>query len=274
MKNLKYYLILVVGLILIVPTKGQTTEIPPLAFKSFKIGNLQSSKIANQGKFYLGISYRTSSLNDSTTSIFDWNNSSTQLSLLYGIWDRIQLGISAETYRQTYGASAKIGFLQQNDAFPLDITGFTAIQMDAELSPERYPLMKFFDRLSYTSQIIVAHHFSNGLSIEAVPTFIRQNLVLEPFQQHNQIVIGFGGSLKVSKRLSLNVDYVHNLSRAATSIYQDPFTLTLDMKFDQYDIQLLFSNADAINEASVISNAKGSWADLDIFFGLNVLRQF
>ena len=93
-------------------------------------------------------------------------------------------------------------------------------------------------------------------------------MVLEPIQDHNQWALGIGGRLKLSKRMSINMDYVYNMSRTENSIYKDPLTIGLDIETGGHIFQLLFSNAQSTNEVGFISNAEGDWSDGDVFFGL------
>jgi len=156
----------------------------------------------------------------------------------------------------------------------VNVVGYTTINVNTELTTERYPHMLFEDRLSYASQVLISKRWSNKLSLELAPTYVRQNLVLEKFQDHNQYALGFGGRLKLNTRLSLNVDYVYNFSRASESVYKDPLTIGLDLETGGHVFQLLFSNAQSTNEPGFISNAEGDWSTGDIFFGFNIVRVF
>ena len=134
--------------------------------------------------------------------------------------------------------------------------------------------MLFFDRLSYGTQLLISRRFTNKFSVEIAPTYVRQNLVLEPFQKHNQVALGAGFRYKFGKRVSLNLDYVYNFSRAQESVYNNPLSVGFDIETGGHVFQLLFSNAQSTNEPGFISNAEGSWSTADFFFGFNVVRVF
>ena len=151
---------------------------------------------------------------------------------------------------------------------------YGTMNINTDLTKQRYPLLDERDRLSYTSQLLISRRITNALSLELAPTYVRQNLVLESSQQHTQMALGVGGRLKLNKRLSINVDYVYNLDRASNSIYQDPFTIGLDIETGGHVFQLLFTNAQSTNEPGFISTAEGNWAKGDIFFGFNIVRVF
>jgi len=112
------------------------------------------------------------------------------------------------------------------------------------------------------------------LTLQLAPGFIYQNLVWEPEQQHEQYTLGVGGRYKLSRRMSLNIDYVYNFSRYNRSIYKNPLTIGVDIDTGGHVFQLLFTNAQSSNEPGFISNAEGDWSKGNIFFGFNIVRVF
>ncbi|UTW66485.1 hypothetical protein KFE94_17830 [bacterium SCSIO 12643] len=244
------------------------------AFKAMKIGNLQSTKVAAKGDWYMYVSHRFGSLKDGISTFFGLDNANTKIQMAYGLFEGVQLSVSRESLRKTYAGALKFRLMSQSDKFPVNVVGYTTINVNTELTTERYPHMLFEDRLSYASQVLISKRFSNKLSLELAPTYVRQNLVLEKFQDHNQYALGFGGRFKLNTRLSLNVDYVYNFSRASESVYKDPLTIGLDLETGGHVFQLLFSNAQSTNEPGFISNAEGDWSTGDIFFGFNIVRVF
>ena len=253
-------------------TKGEAFHYP--AFKAMKIGNLQSTKVADKGDLYLYVSHRFGSLRDGINTFFGFDNANTKIQLVYGIWDGLQLGLSRESLRKTYAVSAKMRFLRQTNAFPINVVAYGTLNVNTDLTKERFPLLDERDRLSYATQLLISRRLTNAFSLELAPSFVRQNLVLESFQSHNQVALGVGGRLKLNKRLSVNLDYVYNFDRAEGSIYQDPFTIGIDIETGGHVFQLLFSNAQSTNEPGFISNAEGNWAKGDVFFGFNIVRVF
>ncbi|WP_292945356.1 DUF5777 family beta-barrel protein [Olleya sp. UBA1516] len=252
-------------------TKEESYEQP--AFKAMKIGNLQSTKVAAKGDMYMYVSHRFGTLKDGLTTFFGFDNANTKIQLVYGIYDGVQIGLARESIRKTYSSHIKAKIIGQSKDFPVNIVGYATANIRTDLRKEQYPLLEFGDRMTYATQLLVSRRFSNHFSFELAPTYVRQNLVLEPFQKHNQIALGAGGRLKVSKRMSVNVDYVYNFSRHKNSIYNNPLTFGLDIETGGHVFQLLFSNAQSTNEPGFISNAEGKWFE-DVFFGFNIVRVF
>ncbi|WP_353778124.1 DUF5777 family beta-barrel protein [Winogradskyella sp. 3972H.M.0a.05] len=243
------------------------------AFKAMKIGNLQSTKVAAKKDFYLYVSHRFGTLDDGLTTFFGFDNANTKIQLVYGILDGVQLGVGRESIRQTYSAHIKARIKSQTQEFPVNLVAYGTANVRTDLREEQFPLLRFADRMSYAAQLLISRRFTNSFSFEIAPTIVRQNLVLEPFQDHNQFALGAGGRIKISKRMSINADYVFNFSRDENSIFNDPFTIGVDIETGGHVFQLLFSNAQSTNEPGFISNAEGKWFK-DVFFGFNIVRVF
>ncbi len=244
------------------------------AFKAMKIGNLQSTKIAAKGDLYMYVSHRFGTLKDGISTFFGFDNANTKIQMVYGVCEAIQIGASRESLRKTYATSAKFKLLSQSEKVLFNVVGYLTANINTELSKDRYPLLKYGDRMSYASQILVSRRINNKISIEVAPTYVRQNLVLEPEQEHNQYLLGMGGRLKLNKRLSFNCDYAYHLNRYKNSIYNNPLTVGIDIETGGHVFQLLFSNAQSTNEPGFMSNAEGNWNKGDVFFGFNIVRVF
>lgn len=244
------------------------------AFKAMKIGNLQSTKVAEKEDLFLYVSHRFGSLSNGISTFFGLDDANTKIQLVYGLLDGIQIGLSRESLRRTYAGSIKLKILEQKSDLPFIISAYSTVNQRTDINKSRFPKLKAADKLSFASQLLIAYKFSNAFSFELAPTYVRQNLVLEPFQKHDQIALGGGGRIKLSKRASLNFEYVKNFSRAEQSVFNDPFAVGIDIETGGHVFQLLFSNAQSTNEPGFISNAEGSLDNSNIFFGFNIVRVF
>ena len=70
-------------------TKAEVFDYP--AFKAMKIGNLQSTKVADKGDLYMYVSHRFGSLRDGINTFFGFDNANTKIQLVYGLWNGLQL---------------------------------------------------------------------------------------------------------------------------------------------------------------------------------------
>ncbi|MGB0871082.1 MAG: DUF5777 family beta-barrel protein [Flavobacteriales bacterium] len=250
----------------------QTFESP--AFKAFKIGNLQSTKVADKGDTYMYVSHRFGSLKKGVNTFYGLDEANTKIQMIYGLFDGFQLGLSRESLRKTYAGSVKWRWMAQGETFPVNVVAYSTVNVNTQLSTKQYPKLRYRDRYSYATQLLISRRITNGISLQLAPSYVRQNLVLESFQKHDQMVLGVGGRFKMSKRTSINIDYAYNFSRHKNSIYKDPLTIGLDIETGGHIFQLLFSNAQSTNEPGFLSNAEGDWSKREIFFGFNIVRVF
>ncbi|MCH2032532.1 MAG: DUF5777 family beta-barrel protein [Tenacibaculum sp.] len=247
------------------------------AFKAMQIGNLQSTKIAEKGDLYLIVAHRFGSIKDGIDEFFGLDQANTKIQLLYSFWDGIQLSLSRDSFEKTYSGTAKISITKQSNRFPVNLVGYASTDINSEIKTANYPELRFSDRMSHSLQLLASRRFSKKLSLQLAPIYVRQNLQDINFtkaRNHNQFLMGIGGRLKVSKRMSINLDYAYNFSKDKNSVYKNPLTLGIDIETGGHVFQLLFSNARGTNDSAFLTKAQGDWSKGDISFGFNVVRVF
>jgi hypothetical protein len=67
----------------------------------------------------------------------------------------------------------------------------------------------FSSRMGYYGQAILGRKFSEGFSLQLMPTVVHRNLVATTEDPNDMFAVGLGSRMKLSKRISLNVDYGH-----------------------------------------------------------------
>ena len=253
----------------------QIFELP--AFKALQIGNLQSTKVVSKGDLYLVVAHRFGYLKNGITDFFGLDQANTKIQLLYGIKKNLQLGVSRDSYQKTYSGTAKYRLLKQSNKLPLNVSLYGSIDVNSQLKKSVYPGLKQLDRFSYTAQILAARRFSEKLSLQIAPIFVRHNLQDLNYtkeQTHNQVLLGTGGRYKLSNRFSVNFDYVYNFTRNKNSLYLNPLTIGVDIETGGHVFQLLFTNSRASNDSSFLTETLGDWSKGQISFRFNIVRVF
>ena len=253
----------------------QIFELP--AFKALQIGNLQSTKVVSKRDLYLVVAHRFGYLKNGITDFFGLDQANTKIQLLYGIKKNLQLGVSRDSYQKTYSGTAKYRLLKQSNKLPLNVSLYGSIDVNSQLKKSVYPGLKQLDRFSYTAQMLAARRFSEKLSLQIAPIFVRHNLQDLNYtkeQTHNQVLLGTGGRYKLSNRFSVNFDYVYNFTRNKNSLYQNPLTIGVDIETGGHVFQLLFTNSRASNDSSFLTETLGDWSKGQISFGFNIVRVF
>ena len=199
--------------------------------------------------------------------------------MIYGIKEGWNVGFSRSSFQKTYDFNTKYRLLRQREGgSPVTIVGFNAFLINGNLDEDFIPDLEFVDRLGYTTQLLVSRKFSERLSLEVAPTFFYDNYLPDTAgdqdQEKGQFSLGVGGRFKISKRLSLNVDYAAHLNRADDSAFENPLSIGVDIETGGHVFQLHFTNAQPSFENGFLGQANGSWSDGIVFFGFNLSRTF
>ena len=260
------------------------------AFKALQVGNLQSTKLVGKKDFYMVVAHRFGSVKDGVKEFYGLDQANTKIQLLYGIGNKFQLGISRDSYEKTYSGTVKIGLIKQSESFPINLVLYNSMDICTLLSKKSYPGLLFFDRFAYTTQLLVSRRFTENLSLEIAPIYVRQNLIdlnytntpipttasplsfiTEPW---NQYLLAIGGRYKFTKWMSVNMDYAYNFSKNRNSLYRNPLTIGVDIETGGHVFQFLFTNSRASSDAIFLTETHGDWSKGDISFGFNIVRVF
>lgn len=241
-------------------------------FKALQIVTLQSTKMPAKKEFYMVVSHRFGSVEDGFKEFFGLDNATTKLGVIYGVTDWLSLSASRHTLLKVYEASAKYSIFRQNDVYPVSLVGYSTIDINSSLDKDDYPNIKFEDRLSYVNQVLISRKFTKDLSLQLVPSYVHKNLYEPTVENANQFSLGAGGRMKLSKRLSLNLEYVYNFDKP--DFYKNPLSVGLDIETGGHVFQLIFTNSQAMTESGYLTNAAGDWGKGDFFFGFNLYRVF
>jgi hypothetical protein len=245
------------------------------SFKSLKIINLESTKLAAKGDFYFIVSHRFDYLKNGFDDFFGLDNANTRLQFLYGVTPWLTVHVSRSGFNKTYEAAGKYSLMhQEQDGFPFEIVGFNGISINTALEKDLLPLIEFEDRLSYVNQLLISRKFNDKLSLQIAPTYFHENYVAFNDQDNSQFALGMGGRYKLTSRWSINMDYAAHLNRASNSPFTNPLSIGVDLETGGHVFQMHFTNALAMHESGFLGNTSGKWSKSEIAFGFNLVRVF
>lgn len=243
------------------------------AFKAQKIVNLESTKLLGKKELYFVVAHRFGSVKGGFEEFFGLDNAVTQIKFIYGLNSKISIG--AGRSEQAYDFSLKYLIApQRENGLPFTFVGFNSLGFNNQMKESNYPKMKFSDRMIYVNQLLISRKFNEKLSLELAPTYFHENFVVDDIQSNGQFALGMGGRYKISKRVSINLDYAPHLNRSSTSLYKNPLSLGVDIETGGHVFQMHFTNSQGIHEAGFLGNTTGDWGKGDIFFGFNLVRVF
>ena len=255
--------------------KSDRTHQVTAAFKGLKIVNFESTKLLYKREFYFVVAHRFGSIKNGLDDFFGLDFANTRLHFLYGISDSFNVSLSRNSFNKTYDASLKYRFTTQNENFPFTIVGYSQTAINTLLE-EALILreVSFGDRVSFTQQALISRKVNDRLSLQLMPTYFYEGYTAYAPQDNSQFALGFGGRYKLSKRLSLNLDYGWHLNRASGSPFVNPLSIGVDIETGGHVFQLHFTNAQPTFESGFLGNATGDWGKGDIYFGFNLSRVF
>lgn len=246
------------------------------AFKSMKLINFESTKIAAKGDLYFVASHR---FNDVTNGIYDWfglDGASVNLRFIYGINDWLSLSVDRSSTRKTYQGNIKYRLLAQTSDIPVSVVGYNGVAYMGLRNNDPTLLKTSAHNISYVNQLLISSKLSKNVSVELMPTHFHQNYVEFDDQDNSQFVLGVGGRYKLSSRVALNLEYGRHLNRSVSSeiIYNNPASIGVDIETGGHVFQLHFTNARFMDEVGYLANAAGDWTKGEFSFGFNMVRVF
>lgn len=247
------------------------------AFKGLQICNIQSTKLPAKNDWYFLVSHRFGDVTNGLENFFGLDAAYTKIGGIYGVTNWLSLGLSRHTYNKTYELGTKVRLLNQIESgFPFTVVFYNTTEVNSALKKEVDPELKFTDRLAFSTQLLISRKFSESFSMELNPVFIHKNLYEPTEENKDQFLIAAGGRLKVSKRISINMDYAARVNKADGSPYNNPLSIGMDIDTGGHIFQMLFSNSQAMNDVAYFANGLGTWdrGQHGIFFGFNMYRVF
>jgi len=258
---------------------SKVTNYATATFKSTHVMNGQSIESMPPGQLDVRISHRFGTLNTGGYNFFGLDQSNIHLSLEYGIFNWLMVGVGRGSLEKTFDGFAKFSVFRQSTGareMPVSVSVFSSIALKTLKWTDPIRTNYFSSRLSYVWQVLVARKFNQALSFQLTPTYIHRNLVATELDPNDLYSIGAGGRLKLTKRISLNAEYYYMINpknNFSQQVY-NPLTVGVDIETGGHVFQLFFTNSLGTIEKQFIGETTGQWKKGDIHFGFNISRVF
>lgn len=254
-----------------------TTEYTTASFKTSRVINLHSLENTASGVLDIKISHRFGMLNRGVYDLFGLDAATIRIGADLGITETLAIGFGRSTYEKTYDGFLKYKFLRQSTGkknMPLTAALFasTAIQTLKWQDPDRENY--FSSRMYYTFQLIMGRKLNENLSFQVSPTVVHRNLVRTDDEENDVFAIGFGTRIKLSKRVTLNGEYIYLLPDQLAPGYRNSLSIGFDIETGGHVFQLHFTNSTSMIEKGYITETVGDWSQGGVHFGFNVSRVF
>lgn len=211
---------------------------------------------------------------------FDYSPFNIRIGFDYGITGNVMIGGGHSGYQKTYDLFSKIKILRQatgDVSMPFSISFVPTVTINTS-RPNQFQVVPDsgtrIRRTSYVFQLLIARKFSEGLSLQLMPTFIDPDNISFNHVKKNVLAIGIAGREKLSKRMDITGEYYYQLHGNKAPGSHNVLSFGVDIGTGGHVFQLLFTNSYGLTEKSFISETQGRWDKSDELFGFNISRVF
>lgn len=257
--------------------KDKKPDYTTATFKTTRLINGHSVENVAAGVLDFRISHRFGYINSGLYEFFGLDQATTRLGLDYGLTNRWMIGLGRSTFEKQLDGFTKYKLIRQSSGakkMPVTVS-LMAAMVYKTLKPSTTNRENFkTSNLYYTYQVLVARKLNDRLSLQVMPTMNHYNLVPGTTLSNDLYSIGFGGRIKVSKRVTINAEYYYQLATTKLPDTKNSLGVGVDIETGGHVFQLYVTNSTGMTERSFISESTGDFLKGDIHFGFCISRVF
>jgi hypothetical protein len=234
-------------------------------FKGTRLVNGHSVETKNAGTLEFIFAHRFGRVNDGLYEMYGLDQAYVRLGLDYGITDNLSVSIGRNSADKIMDGYLKYKLLRQSTGeknFPVTVTvlGGTAYS----ISPKRDNEPEGF----------------KTVDLQIMPTYIHKNAVDQSKEKNDQLAIGVGGRIKITRSVALTSEYYYRLDAPDNDLFDEgskrynSVGFGVDIETGGHVFQLVLTNTSSLTERTFITETKGDFFDGDIHLGFNVTRTF
>lgn len=246
-------------------------------FKSPRIIMAHSVEMLHKGVLDFRILHRFGTVDNGIKDFFGLDQASMRLALDYGITDNLTVGIGRSTFEKELDGFLKYRLIQQSTgpkSSPVSLVLVGGTTCNTLSWSDTSKKSEFSSRLAYYAQALIGRKFTEAFSLQITPTFLHRNLVETHEDPHDLYAAGIGGRIKLSHRVSFNVDYFYVFNQNKNLLVYNPLSIGFDIETGGHVFQLHFTNAVGMNERAFLTETTNQWGKGQISFGFNLSRSF
>ena len=255
--------------------KEKKPEYTTATFKTTRLINGQSVENVAPGVLDFRISHRFGYVNGGAYTLYGLDEASMRMGFDYGLSKKWMIGIGRSTYQKQFDAFTKYKLLRQSTSgMPLTMSAvgtimYKSLKFD---NPDRDNFLT--SRLYYSGQLLIGRKFSENLSLQLMPTMVHYNLVQGATDPNDIFALGAGGRMKLSKRVSVNVEYYYQLDEFKLPGTTNSLSVGFDIETGGHVFQVYCTNSTGMTDRTFISETTGNFFDGDIRLGFTISRVF
>ena len=244
-------------------------------FKTTRIIQGHSIENVAPGVLDFRISHRFGYINGGAYELFGLDQATMRLGLDYGLTKNWMIGIGRSTYQKQYDGFTKYKIIRQaTNGSPITLSAVGSIMYKSIKFDNPNIINYQTSNLFYSGQVLIGRKFSEGLSLQVMPTMIHYNLVEGAEDPNDVFAVGVGGRIKLSRRISFNAEYYYQLPEYKLPGTTNSIALGVDIETGGHVFQINLTNSDGMTERSFISETTGNFFKGDIRLGFTISRVF
>jgi hypothetical protein len=272
-------------------------EEEPITFASTRIISGHSVETIAKGITDFRIEHRFGDIggtNGGVQNMFGFDMlSDMRIALEYGVTDKLMIGFgrckgTGAPYRSLLDGFVKYRALtQKKNKMPVSLaviggSTFTYMTASSDISQvNSFP--KTAHRFSYFTQVNVARHFGDKVSIALMPTYVHRNYVASD-DMNELFSLGGAFRVKLTSRFALIGEYYYAFSNGSlrpsdirvdgSAGYKNSMGIALEWFTFGHNFTINFTNAAGLGETQFIPYTFQSWSEGQFRFGFSVSRKF
>lgn len=267
--------------------KDETTDYATASFKTTRVINGHSIENTARGVLDIKISHRFSPVRNGIYDMFGLDGATIRIGADYGITDRLMIGFGRNSLEKMLDGFIKYKILRQctgQKNIPVTLIYVVDAQMRTQKFADDTRENYFSSRLYYSHQVLIGRKFSEGFSLQLMPTLIHRNIVETKADKNDIFAIGAAGRLKLTKRLALTAEYYYVPSgQIVSQPYANSLSLGFDIETGGHVFQFHFSNSRDMTYKGFITETSEDWFFKNsttgklmggMRFGFNISRVF
>jgi len=256
----------------------ETTTYATSTFKGTRLINGQTVETKGEGALEFIFAHRFGAISSGAYELYGLDQAYVRLGLEYGLTDRLGVGIGRNSADKTMAGYLRYKVARQSSGakkMPFTITAFgiAAVKTSPKKEDEGYDI-QLTDRMSYTGQLLIARKVNSALSLQLMPTIVHKNTVDKSIENNDQLAMGIGGRLKVTRSIALTTEYYYRLDVPDGNPYYNPIGFGVDIETGGHVFQLVMTNSQGLTERAFLTETTGNFFKGDIHLGFNVTRTF
>ncbi len=199
---------------------------------------------------------------------------STRFALEYALTDRLSAGLGGTTWDGLFDGFLKYRLVRQSagkEGSPVSVTLFqnASYYSKGENDPEIADA--FADRLSFTSQALIASKVNRKFSLQLAPTYVHKGLSYYGSPNHDYFALGVGGRYKLRSHLSFVSEYYWLFDSAEYPSSYGPFSIGVNWELGDIMLQFMLTNAVNMVEEAFITGTRNNFnfRSPNLNFGFN-----